>query len=109
MYITLRGTPKGESNGSISPEKSGRSGKARIAPAVLGLGVVSLLTDISSESVAAILPLYITVVIGLGPLAFGFIDGIYQGISAVVRMAGGRWADLSDRGCGSFGVRHRRG
>jgi len=97
MYITLRGTPKGESNGSISPEKSGRSGKARIAPAVLGLGVVSLLTDISSESVAAILPLYITVVIGLGPLAFGFIDGIYQGISAVVRMAGGRWADLSDR------------
>ena len=65
--------------------------------AVLGLGVVSLLTDISSESVAAILPLYITVVVGLGPLAFGFIDGIYQGISAFVRIAGGRWADRSDR------------
>ena len=61
------------------------------------MGVVSLLTDISSESVAAILPLYITVVVGLGPLAFGFIDGIYQGISAFVRIAGGRWADRSDR------------
>ncbi len=59
--------------------------------------MVSLLTDISSESVAAILPIYITVVVGLGPLAFGFIDGIYQGISAFVRIAGGRWADRSDR------------
>lgn len=97
MYITVRGTPKGESNGSASQERTRPSGKTRIAPAVIGLGVVSLLTDISSESVAAILPLYITVVVGLGPLAFGFIDGIYQGISAVVRMAGGRWADRSDR------------
>src|SRR5664280_1865524 len=88
MYITVRGTPKGEPNGSVRENETGRSGKARIAPAVIGLGVVSLLTDISSESVAAILPLYITVVVGLGPLAFGFIDGIYQGISAV---AGGRW------------------
>ena len=64
---------------------------------MLGLGTVSLLTDISSESVAAVLPLYITLVVGLGPLAFGFIDGVYQGISAVVRIAGGRWADRSDR------------
>lgn len=98
MYITLRGTPKGETGAPTSDATShGRSGKARIAPAVIGLGTVSLLTDISSESVAAILPLYITVVVGLGPLAFGFIDGIYQGISAVVRIAGGRWADRSDR------------
>src|SRR5664279_90651 len=96
MYITVRGTPKGEPNGSVRENETGRSGKARIAPAVIGLGVVSLLTDISSESVAAILPLYITVVVGLGPLAFGFIDGIYQGISAVVRIAGGRWADRTD-------------
>lgn len=96
MYITLRGTPKEESatpDGIHAPGSKGR----RIAPAVLGLGTVSLLTDISSESVAAILPLYITVVVGLGPLAFGFIDGIYQGAGAIMRMAGGWWADRSDR------------
>src|SRR5664279_912105 len=97
MYITVRGTPKDESKGSVGEDEAGRSRKARIAPAVIGLGFVSLLTDISSESVAAILPLYITVVVGLGPLAFGFIDGIYQGASAIVRIAGGWWADRSDR------------
>ena len=98
MYITLRGTPKGEAKTSSNTDpKPGTPARKRIAPTVIGLGVVSLLTDISSESVAAILPLYITVVVGLGPLAFGFIDGIYQGISAVVRIAGGRWADHSDR------------
>ena len=64
---------------------------------VLGLGIVSLLTDISSESVSAILPIYITIVVGLGPLAYGFIDGIYQGVSALVRLVGGVWADRSDR------------
>lgn len=90
MYITLRGAPKGQA-------KATPAGRSRVPGAVIGLGVVSLLTDISSESVAAILPIYITVVVGLGPLAFGFIDGIYQGISAFVRIAGGRWADRSDR------------
>jgi len=100
MYITLRGTPKGESTPGAGTEPDARratSRRARIGTTVLGLGTVSLLTDISSESVAAVLPLYITLVVGLGPLAFGFIDGLYQGISAVVRIAGGRWADRSDR------------
>jgi MFS family permease len=94
VYITLRGTPKSASGSTRSGAGSVRS---KVPGTVLGLGVVSLLTDISSESVAAILPIYITVVVGLGPLAFGFIDGIYQGISAFVRIAGGRWADRSDR------------
>lgn len=97
MYITLRGTPKGAGK-SGGPNGDGASSvRSKVPGTVIGLGVVSLLTDISSESVAAILPIYITVVVGLGPLAFGFIDGIYQGISAFVRIAGGRWADRSDR------------
>ena len=64
---------------------------------MIALGVVSLLTDVSSESVSAILPLYITAVLGMRPLAYGFIDGIYQGVSALVRMLGGWWADSSRR------------
>jgi MFS family permease len=97
VYITLRGIPKNESGAVAAAEPGTASGRGRIGATVLGLGMVSLLTDISSESVAAVLPLYITLVVGLGPLAFGFIDGVYQGISAVVRIAGGRWADRSDR------------
>jgi MFS family permease len=61
------------------------------------LGLVSLLTDISSEAVSAVLPLYLTAVIGLSPLAYGFIDGLYQGVGALVRVLGGWLADRADR------------
>ncbi|KUL40078.1 MFS transporter [Actinoplanes awajinensis subsp. mycoplanecinus] len=52
-----------------------------------------MLTDISSESVSSILPLYLTAVVGLSPVAYGFLDGMYQGVSALVRLAGGYAAD----------------
>ena len=70
---------------------------SRVAGTVVLLGLVSMFTDISSESVNAILPLYLTAVVGLGPLAYGFVDGIYQGVSALVRIGGGWLADRSDR------------
>jgi MFS family permease len=76
--------------------RPGRPGQ-RVSSVVVSLGVVSLLTDISSESVAAILPLYLTGVLGLSTIAYGFIDGIYQGISAIVRIGGGWVADRTDR------------
>jgi len=66
-----------------------------VAPVVVTLGLVSLLTDVSSESVAAILPLYLTVGLGVSTLAYGFIDALYQGVSALVRIAGGWGADRS--------------
>ena len=96
MYITLRGNPGDGESADAEPGRTA-SRLRRVPAAVLGLGTVSLLTDISSESVSAILPLYITVVVGMGPLAFGFIDGLYQGVSALVRITGGWWADRYDR------------
>lgn len=88
MYITLsdRPTPVGGS----SPGR-----RRSVAPVVVMLGLVSLVTDISSESVAAILPLYLTGVLGLSTISYGFIDALYQGVSALVRIGGG-WA--ADRG-----------
>jgi MFS family permease len=62
---------------------------------VVALGFVSLLTDVSSESVSAILPLYLTSVVGLSTVAYGFVDGIYQGVSAIVRIGAGMAADRS--------------
>jgi MFS family permease len=66
----------------------------RLSPVIIWLGIVSMATDISSESVSAILPLYVTGFLGLSTIAFGFIDGLNQGASAIVRIAAG-WA--SDR------------
>jgi len=45
--------------------------------------------------VTAILPLYVTGFLGLSTIAFGFIDGINQGASAIVRIAAGWAADRS--------------
>src|SRR5690554_700440 len=65
----------------------------KVSPTVIALGVVSMLTDISSESVAAILPLYITGALGLSMIAYGFFEGLHQSISAVVRIGAGYMAD----------------
>ncbi|MFJ1546594.1 TolB-like translocation protein [Streptomyces sp. NPDC088246] len=60
---------------------------------VLALGAVSLITGISSEMVTAVLPLYVVTVLGLSPLGFGVLDGIDNGVGALVRLLGGRLAD----------------
>jgi MFS family permease len=92
MYISL-------SEGQPSESKS--SGVTtlitRTSSVVVMLGIVSMFTDISSESVASILPLYITTALGLSTIAFGFIDGLYQGVSAVVRIGGGWASDRADQ------------
>ncbi|HJD81447.1 MAG TPA: MFS transporter, partial [Kitasatospora aureofaciens] len=82
-----------------------RSSKAPVAPAagqvrrgaalravpgaVLVLGTVSMVTDVSSEMVNAVLPLYLLTGLGLSPLGFGLLDGIQNGFSALVRLVGG--------------------
>ncbi|WP_246005940.1 MFS transporter [Georgenia muralis] len=58
---------------------------------------MSLLTDVSSESVAAVLPLYLTTALGLSFVAYGVIDGIFQGAGALVRVLGGWASDRGDR------------
>ncbi len=90
MYVTLRDRPAADDR---SEEDSTR--RAGSAPLVVTLGMVSLLTDISSESVSAILPLYLTSVLGLSTISYGFVDALYQGVSSLVRIGGG-WA--ADRG-----------
>ena len=87
MYVSLRDKPAGEA------PSARRVVARRVSSTVVLLGVVSLLTDVSSEMVASIMPLYLTAVVGLSPAAYGFWDGIYQGVSAVVRIAGGYAAD----------------
>ncbi len=71
--------------------------RARVSRNVVVLGSVSLLTDVSSEMVAAILPIYLVFALGASPLQFGIVDGIYQGATAVVRLASGFVADRWQR------------
>ncbi|MFF7973898.1 MFS transporter [Streptomyces sp. NPDC007905] len=99
MYVadSRASTPdaRASADGAVRP-RAGRR-RAAIAPTVLALGTVSLVTDVSSEMVTAMLPLYLVTGLGLSPLGFGLLDGIYNGFSALVRLVGGH---LADRGGG---------
>jgi len=77
--------------------RPGRRGAA-VPGTVLALGAVSLITDISSEMVTAVLPLYVVAGLGLSPLGFGLLDGINNGVGALVRLVGGHLADRGGRG-----------
>lgn len=99
MYISMSDRNGGNKDlqalepGAVEPLKR----PFRLSPVIIWLGVVSMLTDVSSESVSAILPLYITGFLGLSTIAFGFLDGINQGASAIVRMAAGYASDRIGR------------
>lgn len=60
---------------------------------VVMLGFVSMLTDVSSEMVATVLPLYLVFSLGASPLALGAIDGAYRGAAALVQVASGFASD----------------
>src|SRR5918997_2360659 len=96
MYTTVRGVPESGApdSGDAAGPRRGRRGVGRV---VLLLGTVSLVTDLSSEMVSAILPVYLTLVLGLTPLQYGVVDGIYTGVTAAVRIGGGPGADLTRR------------
>jgi MFS family permease len=74
---------------------SRKRSESKVSRTVVLLGLTSLLTDISSEMVVTVLPLYLVYVGGFSPLAFGLIDGLYNGATAIVRLASGfigdRW------------------
>ncbi|MET9885519.1 MFS transporter [Streptomyces sp. NPDC006430] len=86
------GAPPANAGGASHPGR-----RAALAPTVLALGTVSLITDVSSEMVTAVLPLYLVVGLGLTPLGFGLLDGLYNGISALVRLTGGHLGDRFGR------------
>jgi MFS family permease len=79
----------------------GGGDKPRVGRNVVFLGINSLLTDISSEMVSTILPLYLLFTLRLAPVQFGLIDGLYQGGAVLVRVASGY---ISDRNRDPKGV-----
>lgn len=78
-----------------SPGKRPRMTKPRVSATVFLLGLTSLVTDVSAEMVASVLPLYLVLSVGLSPFAFGVIDGLYLGGAAIVRLFSGFLADRS--------------
>src|SRR3989304_4886893 len=65
-----------------------------IPSGIWALGLVSLLMDISSEMIHALLPIYLVTVMGASTLTVGIIEGIAEATAAIVKVFSGA---LSDR------------
>jgi len=61
------------------------------------LGFVSLLMDLSSEIYHALLPAFITMVLGLPATALGAIDGVAEATASFAKLFSGRLSDRSLR------------
>jgi len=61
---------------------------------VWALGWVSFFTDLASEMLYPVMPLFLTMTLGASPTLLGLIDGFAEGISTGLRWIGGA---LSDR------------
>ena len=64
----------------------------RLPRTVVALGVVSLLTDVSSEMIYPLLPAFL---VGLGASGefIGLVDGVAETVSALLKLVSGLWAD----------------
>ena len=61
------------------------------------LGITSLLTDMSSEMVVAVLPVYALYFLHVTPVTFGVIDGLQQGGASLVKLLSGFATDRTRR------------
>ncbi len=60
------------------------------------LGIVSFITDLSSQMMMPLLPLFITE-LGGGGLAVGLIGGLGDGVSSLLQVFSGYWSDRRSR------------
>ena len=60
---------------------------------IILLGFTSLLTDISSEMVYPILPIYLVNVLGASPAILGLIEGIAESLASLLKVFSGYFSD----------------
>jgi len=64
---------------------------------VVALGLVSLLTDLSSEMIYPLLPVFLTVTLAAGPAVLGLIEGVAETTASLLKLFSGAWSDRSGR------------
>lgn len=72
------------------------AGRAGLPRGIWALGFVSMLMDISSEMIHALLPAYL-VLLGASTLAVGLIEGIAEATAAIVKVFSGALSDWLGR------------
>lgn len=75
-------------------ERERGRGWRRLPAGIWALGLVSMLMDVSSEMIHALLPVYLTVGLGASALTVGLIEGIAEATASITKVFSG---GLSDR------------
>ena len=60
---------------------------------ILIVGIVSLFTDLSSEMVFPLIPLFLTAVLGMGACAVGIVEGAAETTASLLKVISGYWSD----------------
>ena len=67
--------------------------KKKLPGSVIGFGFVSFFTDMSSEMVYPLLPIFLSTVLGVGAEALGLIEGIAEATASVLKTFSGYISD----------------
>jgi MFS family permease len=70
---------------------------SRIPRSIWAIGFVSMFMDISSEMIHALLPVYLTTVLGASALSVGFIEGIAEATASITKLFSGVISDWFGR------------
>lgn len=65
----------------------------KLPPTILALGLVSFLTDLSSEMIYPLLPVFVALELGGGAATLGFIEGLAEATAALGKALSGFLAD----------------
>ena len=88
----------GDGKSVATTEAAGsRAARQGIPAGVWALGFVSMLMDISSEMIHALLPLYMVTVLGTSALAVGIIEGIAEATASITKVFSGALSDWLGR------------
>ncbi|MFU8796178.1 MAG: MFS transporter [Dehalococcoidia bacterium] len=78
--------------------EQGRRGIFRgITRNVLLLGLVSLFTDLSSQMVFPLIPLYLVTILGTGASVIGIVEGAAETTASLIKVFSGYWSDRLKR------------
>jgi MFS family permease len=70
--------------------------RARLPGAVIALGFTSLFTDVATEMIFPLLPVFL-VSLGGGPTFLGFVEGVADATSSLLKLASGYLADRTKK------------
>jgi MFS family permease len=74
-------------------EPTSSESRPRLGRNVVALGLVSFFTDMSSEMIYPLLPVFLTATLGASAAYVGAIEGTAESVAALLKLASGWWSD----------------